>query len=125
VNFEPSCIGWSETLASKNFHGRAGCWEGVWYPCLEMISNAAMGTFVRKLGNAASQAIRRHSYYVCFGSGGSFRYRLCLVAQRVNTRLPKQNIDGSRHVYFVLFFYCIFILINCVQFVFNEFNISF
>ena len=46
-------------LHQKIFTGRAGCREQfeVGYSCPEMNSNAAMGTFLRKLGNAATQAI--------------------------------------------------------------------
>jgi len=78
-------------LHQKNFTGRGGCREQceLGYPCPEMNSNAATGTFLRKLGNAATQAIRRDSYYVCFGSDGSLHCRLYLVAEWVSTRLAK------------------------------------
>jgi len=82
--------GWN-VLHQKNFTGRGGCREQceVGHPCPEMNSSAATGTFLRKLGNATTQAIPRHSYYVCFGSDVSFNICLCLVAQWVNTRLEK------------------------------------
>jgi len=80
------CIqGGRRVLHQKNFTGRAGCREQceVGFPCPEMNSNAA------------TQAIQRHSYYVCFGSDGSCYFRLCLVAQWVSTRYAEQKVQGS------------------------------
>ena len=85
-----------KVLHQKFFTGRAGCREqgDVGYPCPEMNSNAATGTVLHKLGNAATQAIRQHSYYVGFGSGGSLDSRSSLVAQWVSTRGTKEKVQG-------------------------------
>jgi len=47
-----------ESCIKKMFTGRAGCQEQYeeGYPYPEMNSNAAMGTFLRKLGNASNLA---------------------------------------------------------------------
>jgi len=58
--------GGTKVLHQKKSTGRAGCREQyeVGYPCPEMNTNAAMGTFLQKLGNAATQAIPCHSFCI-------------------------------------------------------------
>jgi len=55
-----------KVLHQKIFTGRAGCREQceVGYQCPEMNSNAAMGTFLRKRGNATTQAVWRHHFCI-------------------------------------------------------------
>jgi len=97
VHLDTTIQGGRKVLHQKNVTGRAGCREQceVGYPCPEINSNAATGPFLHKLGNAATQAIRRHSYYVGFGSGGYSDSRSCLVAQWISTRRTRLKVQGS------------------------------
>ena len=81
----------------KNFTGRAWCREQseVRYPCTEMNSNVATGTFLCKLGNAATQAFRRHHFCI-FCEGSSFENGICLVAQPARMRLFDRKRTGSK-----------------------------
>jgi len=55
----------------------------VGYPCPEMSSNAPTGTFWRKLGNAATQAIWRHHFCIsCERPKQAFQHSPCSLVDK-------------------------------------------